>query len=166
MQDLGNPTAPAQVDSATQSVGLVDKHAAARSNVFVLGQLLKHEVERQAHKTTSRPGARVVPVSKPGVTDSGAAGLPVRQMLSSMYEIERQKRLGEVAVFFGLFAIFGIIAFQLYDVGGASSKRPTLPPAPHDCPRHAASRRLTSSLRPAAGPVVGARPLSSLPARE
>ncbi|KAA0168756.1 hypothetical protein FNF27_07106 [Cafeteria roenbergensis] len=119
MQDLGNPTAPAQVDSATQSVGLVDKHAAARSNVFVLGQLLKHEVERQAHKTTSRPGARVVPVSKPGVTDSGAAGLPVRQMLSSMYEIERQKRLGEVAVFFGLFAIFGIIAFQLYDVGVA-----------------------------------------------
>jgi len=117
VRSVRNPTGMSSTTGLAPD-GVVDAHAAARSNVFVLGQLLKDEVERHAHKATSRPGARATPVTKPGVSDAGASGVPVRQFLSSMYEVVRQKRLGEVCVFVAFALIFGIIAFQLYDVGG------------------------------------------------
>jgi hypothetical protein len=98
--------------------GMLDKHTVARSNVFILGQLLKHEVERQAQRADGRAGAAVSPVCEPALSQPGGIeGVPVRGFLSAMYEMERSKRVGEVCVFMCFIVVFLLVSFQLYDVG-------------------------------------------------
>jgi hypothetical protein len=100
----------------------IGKMTMSRSNVFILGQMLKGETEKHMHHTSSKTGLPVIAETKPEHAEPGADGLPARQLLSAMYHIERHKRLGEVFVFFLLFAVFIVIAFQLYDVGGKQAR--------------------------------------------
>lgn len=108
-------TLAGNVQSKDDAIG---KMTISRSNVFILGQMLKGEAEKEMQHIASTTGLPVVAMSKPGIAETGAEGLPARQLLSAMYHIERHKRLGEVAIFAVLFAVFVAIAFQLYDVGG------------------------------------------------